>query len=83
MTVFFPRVLRLTHVCVDLAVFIGHAVSMVEVSKWFGRSPGLEVLRHAERRPHLGPIQSGAQTGRERGTPFFCLRMEYKTKWMC
>ncbi len=56
MTVFFACVLGLTHACADLAVLIGHAVSMVAVSKRFGRTTRtLGTASCGERCPHLGP----------------------------
>lgn len=43
--------------CAYLAVFSGHAVPVVQVCEWLGRSPGFQVPGHADRSSHLGSIE--------------------------
>lgn len=54
-----------THMCVDLAVLVGHAISVVQVGEGLRCPPGLQVLRHAHGRSHLRPIENRTRTAME------------------
>lgn len=51
--------------CVDLAVLVGHAVSVVQVGEGFRCPPGLQILSHTHRRSHLCPIENGTRAAVE------------------
>lgn len=56
----------------DLAVLRGHAISVMQVCKGLGCSPGLQVPGHADGSPHLGSIEGVARSEEVR-TPSFPL----------
>lgn len=62
----------------DLAVLCGHAVSVMQVCKGLGRSPGLQVPGHADGSPHLGSIEGGSRSEEVLGAPSFSLGVRNK-----
>lgn len=58
-----------THRGVDLAVLVGHAVTVVKVGEWLGGPPGLQVAGHPDRGPHLGAVQGVSGPAVQLGAP--------------
>lgn len=82
---------KLTHSSVDLPILISHAVSVVQVSKGLGCSPGLQIAGHPDWRSHLGSVQSVSGTVmmlrapalhlHMKGVPFYCILSHSNTNF--